>query len=59
MMLEKDYNPNIVYVVLTRCIYFVQEFFELNPLSNIALSLMKDKKCIPVCGFKNSSTELV
>lgn len=58
-MMEKDFNPNTIYVVLTRAIEFIEEFFELNPLSNVALSLAKDRKCILQTAFKNSPTELV
>lgn len=58
-MMEKDFNPNTIYVVLSKAIDFVEEFFELNPLSNIALSLAKDRKCILQTSFKNSPTELV
>lgn len=58
-MLEKDFIPNTLYMVLSKAIEFVEEFFELNPLSNIALSLVKDRKCLLQCGFKNSPSELI
>lgn len=59
VMLDKDFNPNIIYMVLTKAIEFVTEFFELNPLSNIALSMMKDRKCNLLCDFENNPNELV
>lgn len=57
--LDKDFQPNIIYMVLSKAIDFVQEFFELNPLSNIALSILKDKKCILLANLKNNPAEIV
>lgn len=59
IMLDPDFLPNTIFMVLGKCIDFVQEFFELNPLSNIALSILKDKKCILLCPFKNGPAEIV
>lgn len=59
IMLDPDFIPNTVFMVLGKCIEFVQEFFELNPLSNIALSILKDKKCVLICPFKNGPSEIV
>lgn len=58
-MLEKDFNPNTLYMVLSKAIEFVEEFFELNPLSNMALSLIKDRKCVLQSNFKNSPSEII
>lgn len=59
IMLEKDFIPNTIYMVLSKAIDFVEEFFELNPLSNLALSLAKDRKCLLQTTFKNGPVELV
>lgn len=58
-MLEKDFIPNTLYMVLSKAIEFVEEFFELNPLSNLALSLIKDRKCLLQSNFKNNPSELI
>ena len=58
-MLEKDFNPNTLHMVLSKSIEFVEEFFELNPLSNIALSLIKDRKCLLQSTFKNNPSEII
>ena len=58
-MLEKDFTPNTVHMVLSKTVEFVEEFFELNPLSNIALSLIKDRKCVLQSTFKNNPNELI
>jgi Ssl1-like len=59
IMLDPDFLPNTIFMVLGKCIEFVQEFFELNPLSNIALSILKDKKCMLLCPFKNGPSEII
>jgi hypothetical protein len=58
-MLDRDFLPNTIYMVLTKAIEYVQEFFELNPLSNLAISTMRDRKCNLVVNFKNNPTDLV
>lgn len=58
-MLDRDFLPTVVYMVLSKAIDFVQEFFELNPLSNLAISTMRDRKCNLVVNFKNNPTDLV
>lgn len=59
IMLEKDFFPNTIHMVLSKTTDFIQEFFELNPLSNMALSIMKDKKCVLLSNFKNNPSELL
>lgn len=59
VMLEKDFPPSLIHAVLVRAIEFVQEFLELNPLSNIALSFLRDRKCDLLCNFKSSPNEII
>lgn len=58
IMLERDYPPNTIHNVLSKCIGFVEEFFELNPMSNIAVSLLKDRKCHLLINFTNNPKDI-
>jgi transcription initiation factor TFIIH subunit 2 len=55
-MLTQEYSPSRVQATMTMVQRFAHKYFEQNPLSQLGIIMIRDKKAEKLCSFTSESS---
>jgi len=58
-MLTQEYSPTRVQATMAMVLKFVHKYFEQNPLSQLGIIMIRDKKAEKLCPFTSESLLLL